>query len=82
VSRLGGHISTMATPGSSCFEIEGKCLPQLLTAHAAVGRAGGHIEAKNATTIVGHYQKHVRTWQQMPSRISGTGTDSSVGTVA
>jgi hypothetical protein len=43
---------------------------------------GGHIEAKNATTIVGHYQKHVRTWQQMPSRISGTGTDSSVGTVA
>jgi hypothetical protein len=31
---------------------------------------------------VGHYQKHVRIWQQMPSRISGTGTDSSVGTVA
>ena len=39
--------------------VEGKCLPQLLP-RPLRGWVGGHIEVKNATTIVGQYQEHVK----------------------
>ena len=39
--------------------VEGKCLPQLLS-RPLCGRVGGHIEVKNATTVMSQYQKHVK----------------------
>src|SRR5215471_5590805 len=44
--------------------LEGKCLPQLLSRPLG-GGVGGHIEVKNATTVMGQHQKHVRTWKRM-----------------
>src|ERR1700745_2007395 len=39
--------------------VKGKGLPQLLPRPLS-GRVGGHIEMKNATTIMGQHQKHVK----------------------
>src|SRR5215472_15277874 len=38
---------------------EGKCLPQLLSRPLG-GGVGGHIEVKNATTVMSQHQKHVK----------------------
>jgi hypothetical protein len=37
---------------------KGKGLPQLLPRPLG-GRVGGHIEVKNATSVMGQYQKHI-----------------------
>src|ERR1035441_2777631 len=39
--------------------VEGKCLPQLLS-RLLCGRVGSHIEVKNATTVMGQDQKHIK----------------------
>src|SRR5271167_5264023 len=38
--------------------VKGKCLPQLLS-RPLCSRVGSHIEVKNATPVMGQYQKHV-----------------------
>src|SRR5260370_31160727 len=39
--------------------VKGKGLPQLLS-RPLRSRVGGHIEVKNATPIMGQYQKHIK----------------------
>src|SRR5271167_3410695 len=39
--------------------VKGKCLPQLLS-RPLCSRVGSHIEVKNATPVMGQYQKHVK----------------------
>ena len=39
--------------------VEGKCLPQLLS-RPCHGRVGGHIEVRNAPTVMGQHQEHVK----------------------
>jgi hypothetical protein len=39
--------------------VKGKCFSQLLPGPLR-GRVAGHIEVKNAATIMGQYQKHVK----------------------
>ncbi len=39
--------------------VKRKSFPRLLSGPLG-GRVGGHIEVKNAATVMGHYQKHIK----------------------
>jgi hypothetical protein len=43
--------------------VKGKCLSQLLS-RSLRGRMTDHVEVENATTIMGQYQKHFRSFER------------------